>query len=77
MLIISFFFFFLLSFCLVVCFAVNLFVTIFSVQLLFRKVVLLHCRFKGYNAKTQTHLFKQDYRKSITTYLSCAPVRRE
>ena len=27
--------------------------------------------------QTQTHLFKQDYRKSITTYLSCAPVRRE
>ena len=27
--------------------------------------------------QTQTHLFKQDCRKSITTYLSCAPVRRE
>ena len=27
--------------------------------------------------QTQTHLFKQDHRKSLTTYLSCAPVRRE
>ena len=37
-------------FCLVVCFGVNLFVTIFSVQFLFREVLLPHCRFKGYNA---------------------------
>ena len=26
--------------------------------------------------QTQTHLFKQDCRKSINTYLSCAPVRK-
>ena len=30
-----------------------------------------------FQTQTQTHLFKQDYRKSVTTYLSCAPVRRE
>ena len=27
--------------------------------------------------QTQTHLFEQDCRKSITTYRSCAPVRRD
>ena len=37
-------------FCLVVCFGVNLFVTIFLCSVLFREVLLPHCRFKGYNA---------------------------
>ena len=37
-------------FCLVVCFGVNSLVLSFSVQFLFREVLLPHCRFKGYNA---------------------------
>ena len=37
-------------FCLVVWFGVNLFVTIFLCSILFREVLLPHCRFKGYNA---------------------------
>ena len=42
-------------FCLVVCFGVNLFVTIFLCSVLFREVLLPHCRFKGYCNKYLIH----------------------
>ena len=37
-------------FCLVVCFGVNLFVTIFLCSVFVSRSLLPHCRFKGYNA---------------------------
>ena len=38
---------------------------------------LFLCLVRPSQTQTQTYLFKQDCRKSITTCLSCAPVRRE
>ena len=55
-------------FCLVVCFGVNLFVTIFLCSVFVSRSLLPHCRFKGYNAikylKIPTALSKKRNRGS-------------
>ena len=58
-------------FCLVVCFGVNLFVSIFLCSVLFREVLLPHCRFKGYNA-INTYLPTSRFRNAChKAHLAC------